>query len=556
MKLRVVFASETGRSEEIGRDVGEWLAACVGSARVSVESIADYDAGRLADEEAVLVLCVSTAGQGDVVSSMQRFWRFVLQRRLPAALHSLRYCVLGLGDSQYPHFNFAARRLDARLQQLGGQRVQQRVWLLDEQQPLQPQLIAWRRDLWTALQLPTAPAVLPLLPLLPRRSLRLLSAPQSPCSSPKLPFESALVVDRQHIAANVTLVTLAIETAPGDVLEVWPSESAEEIASLIEQLGLEADAVVRCDEPQPWDGWRVMDVLTYALDPFAPCTGAILRVAAAMSSYEGDQLEALHSLAGDSWSADAQAYLRLRSAADVLRELRARVTFPQHFSALFGCLAPRRPREYSVAGCRDGRTQLLVCETVTADGPRVRRGRVSEALRKGPQNSFGVRRRAGRLAPLCTPDADAAPVLLIAGGAGLASVLSLIEAREQRTSSADRSVWHMYQGCRTEQLMAEQIAHFQQCGALQQCHVAISRPSRTYVTHLLLRDSASVFELFLKGKAFIVVAGSISSGFARDVRSALLTLVKEGTGDASPEKAEAHIRSIEQRGGLLFDCWG
>ena len=52
--------------------------------------------------------------------AMRRFWSALRCRALPAgALHKVRYAVFGCGDSSYPKFNAVARRLDARLQQLG-----------------------------------------------------------------------------------------------------------------------------------------------------------------------------------------------------------------------------------------------------------------------------------------------------------------------------------------------------------------------------------------------------------------------------------------------------
>lgn len=50
----------------------------------------------------------------------QNFWKFLLQKRLPTnSLINVQFAVFGLGDSSYPQFNFAGKKLYRRLIQLG-----------------------------------------------------------------------------------------------------------------------------------------------------------------------------------------------------------------------------------------------------------------------------------------------------------------------------------------------------------------------------------------------------------------------------------------------------
>ncbi len=52
--------------------------------------------------------------------NMQAFWRFLLQKSLQKdSLVNLQVATFGLGDSSYEKFNAAARKLTARLKQLG-----------------------------------------------------------------------------------------------------------------------------------------------------------------------------------------------------------------------------------------------------------------------------------------------------------------------------------------------------------------------------------------------------------------------------------------------------
>ena len=119
--LLVLYGSQTGTGEDIA------VCLCRSVARIGLVprcmSMDAYDLCRLPDEP--LVVCVaSTTGDGEAPMAMRRFWSALRCRALPAgALHKVRYAVFGCGDSSYPKFNAVARRLDARLQQLGAKQL-------------------------------------------------------------------------------------------------------------------------------------------------------------------------------------------------------------------------------------------------------------------------------------------------------------------------------------------------------------------------------------------------------------------------------------------------
>lgn len=75
---------------------------------------------RRRDAQPLALFVASTTGTGVEPDNMRRFWRFLLRRNLPTdSLARLRFSVFGLGDSSYPKFNFAAKKLQKRLEGLG-----------------------------------------------------------------------------------------------------------------------------------------------------------------------------------------------------------------------------------------------------------------------------------------------------------------------------------------------------------------------------------------------------------------------------------------------------
>ena len=61
----------------------------------------------------VVVFVCSTTGQGDEPDNMRQFWRFLLQKGLPEdSLASVRFSVMGLGDSSYPKYGIVFSEID------------------------------------------------------------------------------------------------------------------------------------------------------------------------------------------------------------------------------------------------------------------------------------------------------------------------------------------------------------------------------------------------------------------------------------------------------------
>ena len=88
--------------------------------QTKVKAMDDYGPIENLVQEPVTVFVCATTGQGDQPDNMVKFWRYLLKRSLAKdILKGLSYGVLGLGDSGYAQFNYAAKRLNRRLAQLG-----------------------------------------------------------------------------------------------------------------------------------------------------------------------------------------------------------------------------------------------------------------------------------------------------------------------------------------------------------------------------------------------------------------------------------------------------
>ncbi|KAL8758937.1 MAG: hypothetical protein Q9184_003781 [Pyrenodesmia sp. 2 TL-2023] len=74
-----------------------------------------------------VVAIVSTTGQGDLPANARSFWKKLLRKKLPPDhLQDVNFATFGLGDSSYPKFNWAVRKLHKRLLQLSAQELHTR----------------------------------------------------------------------------------------------------------------------------------------------------------------------------------------------------------------------------------------------------------------------------------------------------------------------------------------------------------------------------------------------------------------------------------------------
>lgn len=149
-KLVILYGSQTGTAQDLAEYV--WRESKRYHFTGSVVSMDKYNAQELVNEQFVIFVC-STTGQGDEPDNMKSFWKFLLRRSLPNDfLNDLRFGVLGLGDSSYEKFNFVAKRLNKRLQQLGGTMLVP-TGLCDDQHDLGPSAVYvdWMNKLWDEL---------------------------------------------------------------------------------------------------------------------------------------------------------------------------------------------------------------------------------------------------------------------------------------------------------------------------------------------------------------------------------------------------------------------
>ncbi|KAK2589770.1 NAPDH-dependent diflavin reductase [Conoideocrella luteorostrata] len=113
----VLYGSETGNAQDMAEELDKLCQRLHFTSRV--EELDSVGLNELLQHQLVLFV-ISTTGQGDVPHNALSFWKKLLRKKLPpGCLGQMKYSCVGLGDSTYLKFNWAARKLIRRLGQLG-----------------------------------------------------------------------------------------------------------------------------------------------------------------------------------------------------------------------------------------------------------------------------------------------------------------------------------------------------------------------------------------------------------------------------------------------------
>ncbi|MEA0969095.1 assimilatory sulfite reductase (NADPH) flavoprotein subunit [Xanthomonas campestris pv. campestris] len=547
-RLTVLYGSQTGNA----RRQAEQLAAEAEAAGVSVRLLrADAYPTRELASERLLYVVISTQGEGDPPDDAIGLVEFLSGRRAPK-LPELKYAVLGLGDSSYADFCGIARRIDERLAELGGSRVQPRGEAdLDIDSVATP----WRTHALRHAreQLKSAQPSATVTPL--------RSQPAAPVWSQQHPFAAELLANQiisgrdfkgpgfrvygpaikrvRHLEFSLDGSGLSYE--PGDALGIRHRNPPALVDAVLESLRLDGHASVTIGEDtlalNEWLATR--RELTKLSRPFL--------AAHAERAYADD----LQALLTPTQTAGLASLLSDHQLIDVLRRWPA----DWDHGGLLAALRPLTPRLYSIASSRKrvGEEVHLVVDELhyQAHG----HGHVGSA------SGFLAALAEGDTAPVyiepnerfrvpAGPDRD---ILMIGPGTGVAPFRAFVQERAETGAKGRNWLFFGAQHFNTDFLYQAEWQQALQRGELHALELAFSRDAaeKMYVQHRLRARGAEVYA-WLQGGAHVYVCGAI--GMGKDVHTALLDIVAtHGALDA--EAAAAYLTRLQVEGRYARDVY-
>ena len=529
--LTVLFASQTGNAAKVAKQ----LVAALASAGVQpvVMNAADFPPAKLGNESH-LVLITSTQGEGDPPDAAVELRRFLFGKRAPR-LEGLRFAVLSLGDYSYANFCKAGADFDQRLQELGAQRVLDRVDCdLDFQstaEAWQAQVVeafkhlAHRNGAQSALTLATAPIA--------------GVATNEVAQDKDRPF-SATVLERidlngrgsakKTVHIEVSLTGSGMTYQPGDSLGVLPRNAPAYVRDILEATHLAADASVSVDGQQR----QLIAALTETFEittitrPFVKAYVAETKHAELGALLEKGQEEGFRK------------YTNGREIIDVLQAFPPGELSAQGF---VGMLRRLQPRLYSIASsllAHEEEVHLLVGLTRYESHGRTREGVCSSYLceRLGEDEPLRVYLSANPNFKL--PENQDARIIMIGPGTGLAPFRAFIEEREALGCRGRNWLFFGDQHFATDFLYQLEWQRWHKSGVLSRLDLAFSRDQaqKVYVQHRMLENARELWS-WLQDGAYFYVCGD-ARHMAKDVHQTLIDIAQQ-QGGLSPEAAAEYV---------------
>lgn len=478
--ITILYGSHTGNSKKVAQRLLERLRQS--GREATLADMNEYPSKNLKQEK-ILLLIVSTHGEGEPPVAAEEFYKWLHGPRAPQ-LPDLQFSVCALGDKSYLQFCQTGQDFDARLEALGAKRLSARV---DCDVDYEATAEEWINAVLA--QLPQSVPASAKAAVLPQTALRVESQ-----FSRKNPFEAPLLekiqLNGKGSAKETWHLELSLEGSglhyePGDALGVYARNPESLVKEILYAAMLNGNKVLAFEGVEkPFRQILLEDVeLTVLnrelLEKYAAWTGS-----APLKNILQDP-EAL------------RAFVWGRNVADLLRE------FPAAMSeaTLLSFLRKMPPRLYSIASSLSAHPEevhLTVGAVRYQYNGRPHQGVASTFLADqlaigGALPVFVERNEYFKL------PADEADILMIGPGTGVAPFRAFVEERAERGAQGRNWLFFGNPHFETDFLyQTEWLQHLKK-GTLDRLDVAFSRDQaqKIYVQHRLLERSRQLYDLSL-----------------------------------------------------------
>ena len=520
LAVTVLSASQTGHA----REVADKLHAALAEQGINAKRIsaADYKPKTIADEQ-VLLLVTSTQGEGEPPEEALSLHRLLFGKKAPP-LPALRFAVCGLGDSSYPDFCQAGKDFDARLAELGGERLAPRA---DCDVDYQATAAAWITDL--------VPRLAALQPAAPRAPTAAASATPAAYDRDH-PFSAPLLARQKITGRNSTkdvrhieldLAGSGINYQAGDALGVWCENDPARVDAILAALKLDGVTVI--------DGKTLREQLIREREISQNTPQFVQGYAALAKSADLDAEIATHGAAPYAANTPLDAIVARYPAA---------ITAEQ----LLTLLRPLTPRLYSIASAPEEvgeEVHLTVGVLHYEHDGKAYSGAASGYLGERLPEDGAARVFVEPNPNFRLPDDPQAAIIMIGNGTGIAPFRAFMQARVAREAPGKN--WLVFGNPHfTEDFLYQtEWQGWQKDGFLHRYSLAWSRDQaeKVYVQDKLREEAASVWQ-WLKDGAYVYVCGD-AARMAKDVERALLDIIA-GEGGMDADAAADYLDELRQ----------
>ncbi|EDK41115.2 hypothetical protein PGUG_05213 [Meyerozyma guilliermondii ATCC 6260] len=579
--VTILYGSETGNAQEYARYLSKRLRYLNLSPILS--PLDDFPLKNLVTETRFLIIICSTTGQGELPRNARKFFKFLLRKKLPRdLLNHLEITSFGLGDSSYPKFNYAIRKLHARLMQLGCQELCLRCEA-DEQAPegVDKFYSEWEFALTSTLQTKcnvveldtefVLPPETPVKVVDTEQDIDTLGNKTIATSRPELRIGT--LVQNKRVTApdhfqdvrHIIITAEDLNYVPGDTLALYPSNDDDSVEQLIQ---LQPHWIPFVDKPLEISGrlphieggfidkkcLTLRSLLKYHIDlsavPRHSFFFSLWHFVDSSSEDGAREKEKLREFSKFEDSEDLYNYANRprRSILETIQEFHENLEIPiAYIMDIFPLI---HPRLFSIASRPSSSSVEIVVGLVEYKTiiRRIRRGLCSKWLKEmAPNTNLAFTIHESNIF------FSNKPIIMVAPGTGIAPMKSLIEEK----AMAGSPPLYLFYGCRNhgkdylfsdlwEGLQQQNKLHFYPCFSRDGSNIK-------YVQHNLYQQKKLVGDLLLKEGATIFICGS-SGSMPTQVRITLTEILQE-IGQISNDEAAKYLLEMESNGRYIQETW-
>ncbi|MEH7503531.1 sulfite reductase subunit alpha [Neobacillus drentensis] len=350
--------------------------------------------------------------------------------------------------------------------------------------------------------------------------------------------------ETRHI--ELSLEGSGLSYVPGDALGIIPSNDLELVASILEEMHWDEEALVTINKQG--ESLPLKEALTNYFE-ITLLSKKVLQQAAAFT--ENEELQKLLLVEN---AAQLKEYCYGRDLLDMVREFGP---WKANAQEIVSILRKMTPRLYSIASsiaANPDEVHLTIgAVRYTAYG-RERKGVCSIlcAERVNEGDTLPIFVQANKHFHL--PESHDTDIIMVGPGTGIAPFRSFIQERTVNKGTGRSWLFFGDQHAGSDFLYQDELEKYQQDGVLSKLDTAFSRDGaqKVYVQHKMQEHSKELFE-WLQNGAYFYVCGD-KEYMAKDVHETLINVI-EKEGSMSRDEAEAYLKDMQKLGHYQRDVY-
>jgi len=529
--LTILYGTQTGNC----KGVAEQAAAVAEAKGIAhrVISMADYKVKTIKDESHLLVIA-STNGEGEAPDDAIDLHEFLATKKAPK-LASLKFAVLGLGDSSYEFFCQTGKDFDQRISALGATAIAERLDADVDYDQVTPD---WLENVLTEIEKTIEKGGVASAPV-----ASAAGAATANRYDKQNPFTASLLTSQKitgdRSAKDVRHIEIDLEGSDlsytaGDALGVWFKNDEALVAQLIAKLGLDAATEVSVDEQTV----SLSDALiaSYELTGTHP---AFVEGYATLT----DNSELL-AIATDKNA--LRDFANTHQIIDVISEEGNDKVTAEGFLSLLRRISPRL---YSIASSQtevEEEVHLTIGSVLFENEQGEQRsggasGFLNHRLEEGGEVSVFIEDNHNFRLP-ANPET---PIIMVGPGTGIAPFRSFMQEREATDATGKNWLLFGDQTFNEDFLYQVEWQTHLKSGLLTKLDLAFSRDQakKIYVQDRLKENAIEVYQWLQEGAHFYVCGDA--NRMAKDVHSALIEIISE-QGNKNLEDAEQELNELRK----------